>query len=137
MAITIEGLRPLLQVYDMPAALAFYRDLLGFELVAHSPEIEAAEGRYFHWCRLRRGGAELMLNTAYDANERPAERDRVRQAAHSDTCLYLGCDDPDSAYADLIAKGVAAEPPTTAPYGMRQVNLRDSDGYCLCLQCPA
>lgn len=27
------GVAPLLQVYDMPTAVSFYRDLLGFELV--------------------------------------------------------------------------------------------------------
>ena len=37
MAIEIRGIAPLIQVYDMPTAVHFYRDLLGFELVTHSP----------------------------------------------------------------------------------------------------
>jgi catechol 2,3-dioxygenase-like lactoylglutathione lyase family enzyme len=37
MSLTIEGFAPLLQVFDMPTSVAFYRDVLGFELVETSP----------------------------------------------------------------------------------------------------
>ena len=55
------GLTPLIGVWDMPTALAFYRDLLGFSVVAASPEVETAEGRFSHWMLLRFGKAEIML----------------------------------------------------------------------------
>ncbi len=132
----LTGLCPLLSVYDMPRAKSFYRDRLGFELVHQSPEIDAAEGRYFHWAHLRRGPAEPMLNTAYDANERPAAIDATRGAGHRDVCLYIGCADVDAAYADLIAHGVSADPPKDAPYGMRQFFVTDPDGYVLAFQAP-
>jgi Glyoxalase/Bleomycin resistance protein/Dioxygenase superfamily len=32
MAIEIRGMAPLLQVFDMPTSIAFYRDVLGFEV---------------------------------------------------------------------------------------------------------
>jgi hypothetical protein len=32
MAITIAGLTPLLEVFDLPTSIAFYRDVLGFDL---------------------------------------------------------------------------------------------------------
>jgi hypothetical protein len=32
MAIDVRGLVPLLQVFDMPTSIRFYRDVLGFEL---------------------------------------------------------------------------------------------------------
>ena len=35
MAIVVKRMAPLLQVFDMPTALAFYRDALGFEVVEH------------------------------------------------------------------------------------------------------
>lgn len=130
------GLTPLLSVYDMNAAIAFYCGVLGFEIVNRSPEIEAAEGRYFHWAWLRLGGAELMLNTAYDAGERPPAREEARWSGHGDTCLYIDCPDPDGAYAELTAKGLTLDPPTLAPYGMKQLHLHDPDGYLLCLQAP-
>ena len=65
------GLTPLIGVFDMPRALAFYLDVLGFTVVSASPEVETAEGRFSHWMWLRFGGAEIMLNTLYDSNERP------------------------------------------------------------------
>jgi uncharacterized glyoxalase superfamily protein PhnB len=132
----LQGLVPLIQVFDMPESVAFYRDVLGFELVDHSPEIEAAEGRYFHWCWLRHGSAELMLNTLHDANERPPARDEERSARLArEVCLFIGCADLDAAWAELQAKGVAsARAPVKTPYGMRQLKLTDPDGYALCLQ---
>ena len=38
MALDTNGIAPLFQVYDMPEALAFYRDVLGFEVVSASPD---------------------------------------------------------------------------------------------------
>ena len=137
MTLAIEGLTPLLQVYDMAEALAFYRDALGFELVADSGEVDTPEGRHVHWCWLRLDGADLMLNTACDAGERPPERDPARQAAHDDTCLYFGCPDVDAAAAELRSRGLEVEGPRTAPYGMRQTWLHDPDGYQLCFQARA
>ena len=40
-------------------------------------------------------------------------------------------------HRDVRAHGVDAEAPRVAPYGMRQVWLKDPDGYVLCLQWPA
>lgn len=137
MALRLAGLTPLIQVYDMPEAIGFYRDLLGFEIVDASEEIEAPEGRYFHWAWLRLGDADLMLNTAYDAGERPARRDPVRFDAHRDTGLFFGCPDVDAAYDHLRAQGLQLTPPTVAPYGMKQLWLRDPDGYELCFQAQA
>lgn len=134
MTIQLDGLVPLLSVFDMPEAVGFYRDVLGFEIVSHSPEIEAAEGRYFHWCWLRRSSAELMLNTLYDANERPPAREAGRARHAGEVCLYMGCSDIDGAFAELQAKGVACKPPTVAPYGMKQLYFCDRDGYGICLQ---
>jgi uncharacterized glyoxalase superfamily protein PhnB len=133
----LTGLVPLIQVYDMPRAIGFYRDLLGFALVSASPEIDAPEGRYFHWALLRAGGAEIMLNTAFDAGERPAERDAARWSGHADVTLFIACADVDAAYAELLAKGVELEAPAIAPYGMKQLSLYDPDGYEICLQAPA
>jgi glyoxylase I family protein len=58
MSFSPQGLTPLIGVFDMPRALAFYRDVLGFAVVSASPEVETAEGRFSHWMWLRFGGAE-------------------------------------------------------------------------------
>ena len=134
MALQLAGLTPLLQVFDMNEAVRFYRDVLGFEMVTASPVIEAAEGRYFHWCWLRLGPVEVMLNTAYDADERPAARDQARWRGHGDAGLFLGCPDVDAAHAHLVAHGVEAAAPTVAPYGLKRFTIRDPDGYLLTFQ---
>lgn len=132
MALDLRGLTPLIQVYDMPTSIRFYRDLLGFEVVVASPLLT---GNWFHWALLRLGDVELMLNTAYEFDEeRPVPPDAARVAAHGDTILYFGCPDVDAAYDELRRKGIAVEPPAVARYGMKQLNVRDPDGYLLCFQ---
>ncbi len=127
----VHGLTPLIQVFDMPTSLRFYRDVLGFTIRDSS---EPGDNR--NWCWLRLNGAELMLNTAYEAEHRPASPDPSRIAAHDDTCLFFSCEDLDAAYRHLRAHGVDAQPPKVAPYGMRQLWFKDPDGYGLCFQWP-
>lgn len=134
MAIEVEGVHPLLSVFDMPAAVHFYRDLLGFELVNHSPFY--SEG-LFHWAMLRLGGAEIMLNTAYDEGQRPPHPDPTRTAAHGETTLYFDCPDVDAAFQQMLAAGLHPQPPKVAHYDMKQLYLNDPDGYGLCFQWPA
>lgn len=132
MALDVRGLTPLLQVYDMPASVRFYCDLLGFEVVSTSPVL--GDDR-FHWALLRLGDAELMLNTAYKFdNDRPAEPEHARTAAHNDTGLYFGCRDVDAAYEELRGKGVTLNKPVVTSYSMKQLSVRDPDGYALCFQ---
>ena len=132
MAIEVRGLAPLLQVYDMPVSLRFYRDGLGFAVVSTSPELGPDK---YDWVLLRLGDAEVMLNTAYESDaERPAAPDAARVRAHADTALFLGCPDVDGAYRELRARGVAAQEPKVAPYGMKQMYLEDPDGFAICFQ---
>ena len=132
MPIAIRGLCPLLQVFDMPTSLRFYRDVLGFAEVSKS-----GTGDDVHWAWLRHGDADVMLNTAYDDGQRPPTPDPARVAAHADTGLFMDCEDLEGAYAYLVSQGVRAQPPKTAPYGMKQLFATDPDGYELCLQWPA
>lgn len=133
MAIDIRGMVPLLQVFDMRTSIEFYRDVLGFEVVANSPPRPEI---LFDWALLRRDGVELMLNTAYDEGQRPPVPNSARVAAHDDTALYFACPDVDAAYAYLRAKGVAKRAPKIAPYGMKQLYVTDPDGYNVCFQWP-
>lgn len=131
--IDVRGVTPLVQVYDMPTAVRFYRDALGFEVVATSPPLGGADR--FHWAMLRLGEVEIMLNTAYESDdERPPVPDAARVAAHDDTTLYFGCPDVDGAYAMLREKVPGIRPPTVAPYGMKQLAFRDPDGFGICFQ---
>jgi glyoxylase I family protein len=135
MGIELSGCCPLLQVFDMPTAVGFYCDGLGFEVVSHSGALSGAAGD-FNWVLLDRKGTQLMLNTAYDEGERPEKPDRARVAAHGDTCIYFGWEDLDGLYSELRAKGLNAREPKVAPYGMKQLYVTDPDGFGLCFQWP-
>ena|SRR5687768_823769 len=132
MAIEIRGMSPLVQVFDMPASLAFYRDKLGFPVTGDSGQADESG-----WVMLNLGEATIMLNTAYDDGERPDRPDAARVSAHADTCIYFGCPDVDAAYDHLRANAIDCEPPSIAPYGMKQLYVRDPDNYNLCFQWPA
>lgn len=129
--IAVTYLCPLIQVFDMPTSLRFYRDLLGFEIVETS-----GPGDDFDWGWLRLDSANLMLNTAHEKAHRPRQPDPKRIAGHRDTILYFGAD-PDAVYEHLRSRGIDVEPPKVAPYGMKQLGICDPDGYGLCFQCPA
>jgi glyoxylase I family protein len=113
----------------MPASLRFYRDLLGFEIVQQSrPDDNCG------WAWLKRNDATFMLNTAYDEGQRPATSNPARISSHDDTTLYFGCPDVDAAYQHLRSHGLAVDAPTVSSYGMKQLYVKDPDGYNLCFQ---
>jgi uncharacterized glyoxalase superfamily protein PhnB len=78
-----------------------------------------------------------MLNTRYEFDSRPLAPDSALIAAHDDTCLYIGCPDVDAAYRHLRDKGLDINEPKVAPYGMKQLYLKDPDGFSICFQWPA
>jgi len=123
----VSGVVALLSVVDMRKSLAWYRDVLGFEVVSKwEPE------GVLHWAMLRLGGAHLMLNSRFETMEEAAS---FKPAAKlDDVTLYFSCKDADEAYRDLRAKGCATAEPETTFYGARQLFVRDPDGYQLCFQ---
>lgn len=131
MSLRIGGFATLLQVFDMPTSLVFYRDVLGFEVVSEVPDDLRCD-----WVMLKLHGCELMLNTAYEADDRPSARDSIRVASHADTALFFDCEDVDAAYRALRERGVPAKAPIVTSYGMKQLYLHDPDGYEICLQHP-
>ena len=125
----LTGLTPYVEVFDMVESVAFYRDILGFDMPFASPVVETAEGRFSHFVMLRRGQAELMLNTAYDSNERPPDRSDARWSACRHIHFYIDCDNVAGLYAEIIAKGAKAAPPAKTGYGYVGFSLSDPDGY--------
>ena len=127
------GMAPLIRVYDMNEALGF--------LPRHAwasrgrrrfrREVDTPEGRCLPL--VLAGGwapADLMLNSAHDAGERPPARDPARQAAHDDLCLWSRLRRHVDAAAAWLrgSRGLEVEGPSTAAYGMRQTWLHDPDG---------
>lgn len=129
MHLEIGTFSPLLQVFDMPTSLAFYRDVLGFSVVGDVPADDQCD-----FVMLSLHQAELMLNTAYEADERPPQPDPARIAAHGDTALFFDCANVDAACAHLRAHGIVVTDPVVQDYGMKQLYFKDPDGYEICLQ---
>jgi uncharacterized glyoxalase superfamily protein PhnB len=119
---------PLLQVFDMQASLKFYCDVIGFQIV------EKTDPDW--WAMIRLGGATLMLNTAYEDGKRPRSADAKRVKGHQDVSLYFEFPDLDGLHAHLRGKGCKVNPPAKTSYGLRQMSVRDPDGYELCFTAP-
>jgi catechol 2,3-dioxygenase-like lactoylglutathione lyase family enzyme len=130
MVIDIQDMTPLVQVFDMPTSLEFYCKVLGFEIVS----TDESPSPNFNWVLLKLNGIHLMLNTAYEAEHRPPQPDPARVAAHEDVCLYFGTPDVDAMYQYLRGQGLSTQEPKVAPYGMKQLYVKDPDGYNLCFQ---
>ena len=97
----LNQLTPYVEVFDMQASVAFYRDILGFDVLFASPQVETLEGRFSHFVRLSRGHAEIMLNTAYDSNERPPARSEARWAGCRHIKFYIDCDHASVLHAEV------------------------------------
>jgi lactoylglutathione lyase len=111
---------PFLAVSNMENSLRFYVDGLGFAIADSWVE----EGTV-RWCKLRRGGAALMLQDF---------RRDGREFWSPDGPLGLGvsivfiCDDALSIYREFIARGLTPAVPFVGN-GMWVTSLRDPDGY--------
>jgi uncharacterized glyoxalase superfamily protein PhnB len=123
----VKSVVPLLAAVDMRKSVAWYRDILGFE-VESTWEPEGV----LHWAMLRLGGAWLMLNSKFEDAEQSAAYKPI--AKEEDVILYFSCGDADEAYRDLLAKGCAIKEPVTTFYGSRQLFITDPDGFQLCFQ---
>lgn len=120
----VRALWPLLTVRDLQRSMAFYTQTLGFEVAGKA---EGAEGVF--WCRIRRGGACLMLQqqeTAASPLSGPAPSVE----------FYFVCDDVDEIFEELCGKELVLEPPSEAYYGMKQLFVPDPDGYAVVFESP-
>ena len=128
--IDLNDIAPMLSVFDMPASLQFYCDVLGWRLGnslgGKAPDCE--------WAEVKMNNLSLWLKTAYERDKRPSVPDAGRMMGHRDAILTFGCLDLDGAYAHLKAAGAAVQAPVLANFGMRQLFVTDPDGYVLCLQ---
>ena len=103
---------PILLVADLPRSLAFYRDLLGFELTYVFPEDEPG------FASLAVEGGKLALAST----DRPVDP--------SSTAIWVYTDDVDAAFAELEGAGVrVVAPPADQPWGERLASVADPDGY--------
>jgi glyoxylase I family protein len=83
MPIQSRSATPLFQVFDMRRSVAWYCDMLGFEVVqSYEPD------GHLYWAMLQLGDATLMLNSQYEDEDRPAQ-EPPSPPGHSDVTLYF------------------------------------------------
>jgi len=133
MAVDIRGMAPLLQVFDMPTSLKFYRDALGFEVLTTS----TPRGEHFDWALLRLNGVELML---IPLTKKTRGRPLLTWPGSRRTRIHACTSVARTWMRRMPTCEPAASPPKepkVAPYGMKQLSLSDPDGYSICFQWPA
>ena len=121
----IAGIAPLFIVNNVPAALAFYRHHLGFDITFQGPEPED-----IFFGIVRRGAAMIMFK---DVGVDPVPnytRDVKKGIARWDAYLYVP--DPDALAAEFASRNVEfSEPLKDTGDGLRGFELKDADGYVL------
>ena len=121
----IGGIAPLFIVRNVPAALAFYRDRLGFEVTFQGPEPDD-----IFFGIVERGAAMIMFKDI-DVDPVPnCTRDIGHGIASWDAYLYVP--DPDALAAEFSSRGVEFSQPLQDTHDdLRGFELRDADGYVL------
>ncbi|MEM1286123.1 MAG: VOC family protein [Pseudomonadota bacterium] len=129
---------PNLLVTDMGASIAFYRDTLGFELTMALDTDRAMhtdpEGKAIVFATLAWKEAQLMLQTAASLADDLDLFTPASQPAASGT-IYLRGFDPDTIDRDALGDAVL-KAPFLQWYGMKELYLKDPNGYVLCLGIP-
>jgi len=129
---TISSISPFFIVADVPAALSFYRDMLGFEITFRGP---TPDDEFFGI--VRRDGATIVfkaLGVFSDGKEVTVEPvpNYGREPAFS-WDAYLEVPDPDALAAEFASRGVIVSVPLTdrGDDGVRGFVIKDIDGYGL------
>jgi len=108
-------------VEDYDAAIGFFVEVLGFELVEDSPSL-TGEGRPKRWVVVRPPGARTGLLLAQADGERQASA--VGDQFAGRVGLFLRVDDFDASHDRMRAAGVAfVSEPREEPYGRVAVFL--------------
>ena len=121
----ISGIAPLFIVNSVPAALAFYRDDLGFDITFQGPEPDD-----IFFGIVRRGAAMIMFKNVGVHPVPNYTRDVKKGVARWDA--YLDVPDPDALAAEFPSRNVEfSEPLKDTSDGLRGFELKDADGYVL------
>jgi catechol 2,3-dioxygenase-like lactoylglutathione lyase family enzyme len=117
----IRGIATFFIVANLDAALAFYRDQLGFDVTFRGPVDDPFFGI------VERGAAMIMLK---DVGVPPLPNCRCEPGARWDAYLYVP--DPDALADEFASRGVPFSVPLKdTGDGLRGFELRDVDGYVL------
>ena len=108
----------IIYVYEMQRSVAFYRDILGLNLLSESNE----------WSEFDAGRSHLALHWSNSVDE--VQGERVVTAGNAELVFEVG--DIDQACAEIRQKGGAVEGPQTMEgLNVQVAFLRDPDGMAI------
>jgi catechol 2,3-dioxygenase-like lactoylglutathione lyase family enzyme len=117
----INSIAPSFIVQNAAAAVAFYRDKLGFEVTFQEPDQEP-----FFAIVCRDAAMILVKAVGVDPTPNPTRHPFARWDA------YVSVPDPDALAAEFAARGVTFSVPLKdTEDGLRGFELKDADGYVL------
>jgi len=121
----IRGIAPCFIVRDVPLALAFYRDRLGFEITYQGPSDDD-----IFFGIVQRGAAMIMMK-AIGVEPVPNHTQDVRKGIlRWDAYMYVP--DPDSLAAEFSSRNVEFFLPLqNNSDNLRGFEIKDADGYLL------
>ena len=116
---------------DVERLLAYYVEVLSFELTYRQPEEPPAD-----FCILKLGNAQIMIGetpqamiTADRNDRRLLEAVAPRVGRPGPISVYIGVEDIDAHHDQVAARGAEiVEPIWDAPWGLRQFSVLDPDG---------
>ena len=124
----ITGIAPFFIVRNVPAALTFYRDRLGFEITFQGPEPDD-----IFFGIVQRGAAMIILKEVGVDPIPNHTRDIKQGIARWDA--YLHVPDPDALAAEFSSRNVEFFQPlkdeNDGDDGLRGFEVQDADGYVL------
>ncbi len=124
MATSFKKLTPNMMVEDVNRTINFYKDLLGFELLANVPE----EGQ-FAWAMMKRDGMEIMFQSRASLEEEiPALKQRDIGGALT---LYIEVEDVKELYTHLKESVTIVQDMHTTFYGAQEFAIQDCNGLVL------
>jgi len=118
----VTGVAPFFLVADVTKAAEFYRDKLGFKIIGYffeEPPVFAMVSR----------DDKIVMLSLMQTSRGGSNRGHKAEAIDA----YFWVDDVDTLYAEFRQAGAdIIMPPTLRVYGMKELEIRDLDGYVLC-----
>lgn len=113
----LDGIAPVFLVEDVRRAAEFYRDRFGFSLTEYFGEPPA-------FTIVRRDAVRIALRRA-------GEHGGSNRARHPESFdAYIWVSDVDALYREFVAnQAPVTGPPELQEYGIREIWVRDLDGY--------
>lgn len=120
----IQTMTPNLMVKDVNKSIEFYRNVLGFELVATVPDSGT-----FDWAWMKHGTVELMFQTMPSlVQDLPEFKGKPIGATQT---LYTKVMDAKKLHGQIKDKANVVLGLKTTFYGMEEFSIKDPDGYLI------